>query len=115
MSTFGVSLHFACVVEGASGPVGALALDLPSRGPLPDLRLTDIHWVIVGGESGPKRRPINPAWVRDIRDQCLATGVPFFFKQWGGRVAKSGGRLLDRRTWDEMPADDVRAKPDLHP
>ena len=87
----------------------------PLLGPLPDLPLTDIHWVIVGGESGPSRRPVDPAWVRNIRDQCIAARVPFFFKQWGGRVAKSGGRLLDRRTWDEMPQDIIHAHPDLHP
>jgi protein gp37 len=75
----------------------------PLLGPLPDLPLHDIDWVIVGGESGPIRRPVAPEWVRDIRDQCLRAGVPFFFKQWGGRMAKSGGRELDNRTWDEMP------------
>ncbi len=75
----------------------------PLLGPIPDLRLDGIHWVIVGGESGPRHRPIDPAWVRDIRDQCLAAGVPFFFKQWGGRIPTAGGRLLDGRLWDEMP------------
>jgi hypothetical protein len=67
----------------------------PLLGPIPDLDLRGIDWVIVGGESGPKRRPVAPEWVRQIRDQCLATQVPFFFKQWGGRVAKAGGRELD--------------------
>jgi protein gp37 len=62
-----------------------------------------LSWVIVGGESGPRLRPTDPAWVRAIRDQCVAAGVPFFFKQWGGRTPKSGGRELDGRTWDEMP------------
>ena len=64
-----------------------------------------IDWVIVGGESGPKRRirPIDPAWVRDIHDQCISAGVAFFFKQWGGATPKAGGRILDGRTWDEMP------------
>lgn len=60
-------------------------------------------WVIVGGESGPRLRQTDPAWVRSIRDQCVGAGVPFFFKQWGGRTSKSGGRELDGRTWDEMP------------
>jgi protein gp37 len=69
-----------------------------------DIDLHGIHWVIVGGESGPKHRPIAVEWVRDIRDQCVAAGVKFFFKQWGGPTPKSGGRLLDGRTWDEMPA-----------
>ena len=75
----------------------------PLLGPLPSLDLTDLDWVIVGGESGIGHRPIDPAWVRDIRDRCVEAGVAFFFKQWGGRTPKSGGRLLDGRTWDEMP------------
>jgi protein gp37 len=75
----------------------------PLLGAIPQLPLDGIHWVIVGGESGPNHRPIDPAWVAAIRDQCLVAGVPFFFKQWGGRTAKSGGRLLDGRAWDDMP------------
>lgn len=75
----------------------------PLLGPIPDLPLEGIDWVIVGGESGPGFRSVRPEWVRDIRDQCLAADVPFFFKQWGGRVAKSGGRLLDGKLWDEIP------------
>jgi protein gp37 len=75
----------------------------PLLGPIPNLPLHDIDWVIVGGESGPGRRLMAPAWVREIRDQCVGAGVPFFFKQWGGRTPKAAGRLLDRRTWDEMP------------
>lgn len=63
-----------------------------------------IDWVIVGGESGPHHRPIDPDWVRTIRDDCTAAGVAFFFKQWGGRTPKAGGRELDGREWDEMPA-----------
>jgi protein gp37 len=65
--------------------------------------LTGIHWVIVGGESGLGAREMNIEWVRSIRDQCVAAGVPFFFKQWGGIRKKTAGRLLDGRTWDEMP------------
>jgi protein gp37 len=75
----------------------------PLLGPLPGLDLHGIHWVIVGGESGPGARPMDPAWVRDLRDQCLAAKVPFFFKQWGGVNKKKTGRLLDGRTWDELP------------
>jgi len=75
----------------------------PLLGPIQDLPLRDIDWVIVGGESGGRRRPMAAEWVCQIRDQCHAFGVPFFFKQWGGRTPKSGGRLLDGRTWDEMP------------
>lgn len=70
---------------------------------LPDLNLDGIGWVIAGGESGPQARPINPSWVVDLRDQCVQAGVPFFFKQWGGRTPKTNGRNLEGRTWDEMP------------
>jgi protein gp37 len=76
----------------------------PLLGPLGTLDLSDIHWVIVGGESGPRARPMALEWARDIRDQCLAQHVPFFFKQWGGLRPKSGGRLLDGRAWDGLPA-----------
>ncbi len=62
-----------------------------------------IHWVICGGESGPKARPMDPRWARDLRDECLDKGIPFFFKQWGGTNKKKAGRELDGRTWDEMP------------
>ena len=76
----------------------------PLLGPLPGLRLGGVDWVIAGGESGPGARPMEAAWVRDIRDRCRREGVPFFFKQWGGVFKKRTGRLLDGRTWDEMPA-----------
>jgi protein gp37 len=75
----------------------------PLLGPLPRLSLDGIDWVIVGGESGPRARPMQAAWVVDIREQCVGAGVPFFFKQWGGRNKKRAGRVLDGRTWDEMP------------
>jgi protein gp37 len=75
----------------------------PLLGRLPKLNLEAIDWVIVGGESGPRARPMKPEWVRDIRDQCRAWGIPFFFKQWGGFNKKKNGRKLDGRTWDEMP------------
>ena len=75
----------------------------PLLGPIPRLPLSDIHWVIVGGESGPSARPMDPAWVCQIRDRCLAQQVPFFFKQWGGVNKKKTGRRLDGRTWDEIP------------
>jgi protein gp37 len=75
----------------------------PLLGPIPDLPLKGIAWVIVGGESGPGHRPIRPEWVRAIRDQCADARVAFFFKQWGGRTPKSGGRTLDDREWSEMP------------
>ena len=76
----------------------------PLLGSIPRLPLQGVHWVIVGGESGPGARTIDPRWVRKIRDRCIAHGVPFFFKQWGGTRKKLTGRELDGRTWDEMPA-----------
>ena len=71
---------------------------------MPALNLNGIHWVIVGGESGPGARPMKPEWVLDIRDQCLAADVPFFFKQWGGVNKKKAGRLLEGREWNEKPS-----------
>jgi protein gp37 len=76
----------------------------PLLGPLDDLDLSGIDWVIVGGESGPGARPMDPSWVTSIRDQCRRAGVAFFFKQWGGVFKKRTGRELEGRTWDEMPA-----------
>lgn len=81
----------------------------PLLGPLESLDLAGIGWVIVGGESGPGCRPMAPGWVREIRDRCQDAQVPFFFKQWGGRTPKAGGRELDGRTCDEMPAVPVLA------
>ena len=75
----------------------------PLLGPLDDLDLTGIHWVITGGESGPRHRPPDPDWVRALRDRCVQADVAYFHKQWGGRTPKAGGRLLDGRTWDELP------------
>jgi len=75
----------------------------PLLGRVGQIDLKGIHWVIVGGESGPSFRPINPDWVREIRDQCIERGIPFFFKQWGGRTPKSGGRMLDGKIWHEFP------------
>ena len=76
----------------------------PLLGPLGTIDLSGIHWVIVGGESGPGARPIEAMWVKEIQKQCGANGVPFFFKQWGGVRKKQNGRVLGGRTWDEMPA-----------
>lgn len=75
----------------------------PLLGPLPGLDLRRIDWAIVGGESGPSARPVEEDWILDIRDQCRSAGVAFFFKQWGGQNKKKTGRLLEGRTWDEMP------------
>ena len=79
----------------------------PFLGPLKTLNLSGIDWVIAGGESGPGARPMNPDWVREIRDLCTRALVPFFFKQWGGVFKARTGRVLDGRTWDEMPAQDT--------
>jgi len=75
----------------------------PLLGPLPGLELSGIDWVITGGESGHGARPLNPDWVREIRDKCNAADVPFFHKQWGGRTPKAGGRELDGMVWSQMP------------
>lgn len=73
--------------------------------------ISRMDWVIAGGESGSDHRPLDPDWVRGVRDACLAANVAFFFKQWGGRTPKAGGRTLDGRTWDEMPDAPDRAQP----
>lgn len=77
----------------------------PLLGPIHNLNLEGIDWVIVGGESGPKARKMAPEWARAIRDQCLSDGIPFFFKQWGGVIKKRTGRILDGRTWEHMPTE----------
>ena len=89
-------------LEGTAAQVRFLSLE-PLIGPIEQLDLNGIHWAIVGGESGPGARPMDPEWVRQIRNRCLALGVPFFFKQWGGLRPKSGGRLLDGREWNQWP------------
>jgi protein gp37 len=81
----------------------------PLLGPVHNLNLTNIDWVIVGGESGPGARPMNKNWVIDTRNQCRHSAVDFFFKQWGGTNRKKTGRLLEGRTWDEIP-DKITAK-----
>jgi len=75
----------------------------PLLGPVPKIDLEGIDWVIVGGESGPKARPMDPGWVKEIRDKCISSNIPFFFKQWGGANKKKAGRLLEGRVWDQMP------------
>jgi len=89
-------------LRGTGARIKFLSLE-PLLGPLPNLNLRGIDWVIVGGESGPGARPIAVEWVTDIRDQCQHAGVAFFFKQWGGVNKKRTGRLLEGRTWDELP------------
>ena len=81
----------------------------PLLGPMDYLNLRDIDWTIAGGESGPAARPMDPEWVRSIRDQCVNAGVAFHFKQWGGVQKKQTGRILDGRTWDELPRTRILA------
>jgi protein gp37 len=83
-------------------PIRFLSLE-PLIGPVGDLPLEGIRWIIVGGESGPGARPVDPQWVRSIRDHCIDRRIPFFFKQWGGRWPNSGGRILDNQAWSQWP------------
>jgi protein gp37 len=86
-------------------PAGVRFISIePLIGRIGQLDLDGIHWVIAGGESGPGARPVHPDWVREIRDQCAANRVAFFFKQWGGLRPKSGGRELDGSYWDQFPS-----------
>jgi protein gp37 len=89
-------------LKRCAAPTKFLSLE-PLLGPLPDLELEGINWVIVGGESGPGARPVHEEWVIDIRDQCLNADVPFFFKQWGGVNKKRSGRLLKGEVWNQLP------------
>ena len=97
-------------LQKARASVRFLSIE-PLIAPVGRLSLAGIHWVIVGGESGPRARPMDRAWVVEIRNQCLKARVPFFFKQWGGRSPKSGGRLLDGKEWNQFP----RRRPDSAP
>ena len=90
-------------LRGTDARIKFLSLE-PLLGPLPHLNLNGIDWVIAGGESGPGARQMREEWVLQIRDGCKAAGVPFFFKQWGGVNKKRTGRLLQGRTWDDLPA-----------
>ena len=107
---FGVSVEdgtkLSRVRHLQQAPAGVRFLSIePLIGPVGKFDLDGIDWVIVGGESGPGARHMDPDWVRDVRDQCLAAGVAFFFKQWGGLRPKSGGRLLDGREWSQWPTE----------
>ncbi|HCN05544.1 MAG TPA: hypothetical protein DIS79_07975 [Bacteroidetes bacterium] len=90
------------IIRGVHADIRFISAE-PLIGPITTDIAVGLQWVIVGGESGPGARPIDPDWVRTIRDQCLSAGTPFFFKQWGGVHKKATGRILDDRTWDEMP------------
>jgi protein gp37 len=106
---FGVSVESAQAasrighLRQANAAIRFLSIE-PLIGPLTRLDLCGIDWVIVGGESGPGARPIDSRWVLDIRDQCLKADVAFFFKQWGGKSPKAGGRLLQGREWNQFPS-----------
>ena len=89
-------------LKNCSARVKFLSLE-PLLGPLPDLKLDGIDWVIAGGESGTRSREIKGEWVSEIRDQCVDQGVPFFFKHWGGRNKKKAGNILDGEVWVQMP------------
>jgi protein gp37 len=89
-------------LRGSPAGVRFLSLE-PLLGPIGTVEFEGIDWVIAGGESGPRARPVSVEWVRDLRDQCFKQGVAFFFKQWGGFRPKSGGRLLDGQEWNELP------------
>jgi protein gp37 len=90
-------------LQKANAAVRFLSVE-PLIGPVGKLDLTGIHWVIVGGESDPHARPMQTQWAIEVRDQCLKAKVAFFFKQWGGRSPKSGGRLLEEKEWNQFPA-----------
>jgi protein gp37 len=96
-------VHRADVLREVPATVRFISAE-PLLGALEDLDLTNIDWLIAGGESGARHRPVRAQWLRELRDRCEQEGVAYFFKQWGGRTSKAGGRALDGRTWDEMPA-----------
>ncbi|HEX4077496.1 MAG TPA: phage Gp37/Gp68 family protein [Rhizomicrobium sp.] len=97
-------------IQATKASVRFLSIE-PLLGPIGKIDLNDIHWVIVGGESGPQARPMLVEWAREVRDQCKAAKVPFFFKQWGGLRPKSGGRLLDGREWSQWPKTQANTGP----
>lgn len=99
-------LHRIDNLRSINAKIKFLSLE-PLIGPLSELNLRNIDWVIVGGESGPGARPMRREWVCEIRDTCINSQVPFFFKQWGGVFKKRTGRILEGRTWDQMPVLNV--------
>ena len=108
----GVTVELAAYTEriedlARSGAVVKFVSFEPLLGPIDDAPLGSVDWVIVGGESGPGARPIALEWALSLRDQCAHACVPFFFKQWGGVNKKRAGRVLEGRTWDELPAEPI--------
>jgi protein gp37 len=89
-------------LQKANASIRFLSIE-PLIAPVGELALGNIHWVIVGGESGPRARPMKREWAIEVRNQCVAARVPFFFKQWGGRSPKTGGRKLEGKTWSQFP------------
>lgn len=112
---FGVSVENAQAtsrivhLQKARASVRFLSVE-PLIAPIGKFSLDNIHWVIVGGESGPGARPMKPEWAIDIRNQCVTAHVPFFFKQWGGRSPKAGGRMLEGKVWSQFPKRDTTPK-----
>jgi protein gp37 len=102
-------VHRADYLRGVDAAVRFISAE-PLLGPLEGLDLSGIDWLIAGGESGTKHRRCDAAWIRDLRARCAEEDVAFFFKQWGGRTSKAGGRLLDDRTYDAMPSLSDRAR-----
>jgi protein gp37 len=100
-------VHRAAALRRVPATVRFISAE-PLLGPLDGLDLAGIDWLIAGGESGPRHRVMRPEWARDLRNACRRQGVAFFFKQWGGRTSKAGGRELDGRTWDELPTPVLR-------
>lgn len=96
-------LHRITSLKQAKAKVKFLSIE-PLLGPLGKLDMKGLDWIIVGGESGPYARPIKEKWVVEIRNQCVQSDTPFFFKQWGGVFKKKAGRILENKIWDEMPA-----------
>lgn len=96
-------IHRIDFLKNTDANIKFLSLE-PLLGPIPNMDLTGIDWVIVGGESGPKARPMDSEWVSDIQRQCVSANVPFFFKQWGGVNKKKTGRILNGKLWDQMPS-----------
>jgi protein gp37 len=101
-------VHRADVLRGVPAAVRFISAE-PLLGPLEGLDLDGIDWLIAGGESGAKHRPVREQWLVELRDRCLDQGVAYFFKQWGGQRSKSGGRLLQGREWSQMPEPKERA------
>lgn len=94
--------HRAELLKQTGAAVKFVSLE-PLLGPVPSLQLEGLDWVIVGGETGPRPRPMEASWVFDVRDRVVSAGIPFFFKQWGGRASKTRGKMIQGRLWQQFP------------